>query len=160
MLAQQSLGIQASLFHDLKQSLENARSLLDVVASQADRRDEVVADIILSNHPIFIDIRKKMNVPYRFIFNEFEEFKKWIGARGYTEDQFTADEGKSEWFRLDKSRGNTEILTLDKVVFDENGKLKPFTAEQWLDSYVTYTVKKTKVVQAGFVDDLDDDVPF
>jgi hypothetical protein len=78
MLAQQSLGIQASLFHDLKQSLENARSLLDVVASQADRRDEVVADIILSNHPIFIDIRKKMNVPYRFIFNEFEEFKKWM----------------------------------------------------------------------------------
>jgi hypothetical protein len=60
MLAQQSLGIQASLFHDLKQSVENARSILDVVASQAGRRDEVVADIILSNHPIFIDIRKKI----------------------------------------------------------------------------------------------------
>ena len=39
LLAQQSLGVQASLFHDLKQSLETARSLADVIASQSDKKD-------------------------------------------------------------------------------------------------------------------------
>jgi hypothetical protein len=160
LLAQQSLGIQASLFHDLKQSLDNARSLLDVVASQADRRDEVVADIILTNHPIFVTLRSAMNVPYRFIFSDFEEFKKWIRNRGFTEDTFSSDEYRSEWFKLDKSKGNTESLYVNRCVFDSNGKLKPFTVEDWSDEFVTFSIRKTKSSTGGFTVDLDDDVPF
>ncbi|WP_294286277.1 DUF4062 domain-containing protein [uncultured Sphingomonas sp.] len=158
LLAQQSLSIQASLFHDLKQSLENARSLLDVVASQADRRDEVVADLLLTSHPAFTAIRRAMSVPYRFVFSDFDEFKKWIAARGYTEDSFSSDDYRSEWFRIDKNKGNTETLVVDRSIFDDDGKLKPFSAASWSDSYVTFSVTKTKSAR-GFTDDLDD-VPF
>lgn len=160
LLAQQSLGVQASLFHDLKQSLENARSLLDVVASQADRRDEVVADILLTSHPVFSSLRRAMNVPYRFIFSDFDEFKKWISARGYTENSFSSDDHLSEWFRVDKNKGNTETLIVDTAIFDSDGKLRPYSAENWLDRYVKFSVEKTKSSRGGFVDDLDDDVPF
>lgn len=159
-LAQQSLGIQASLFQDLKQSLENARSLLDVVASQADRRDEVVADIILTTHPVFVSLRRAMNVPYRFVFSEYDEFKKWILARGFSEDGFSSGEGKSEWYRTDKSKGNTETLILDLCIFDADGKLKPFSADSWSESYVEFNVRKSKTASSAFVDDLDDNVPF
>lgn len=160
LLAQQSLGVQASLFHDLKQSLENARSLLDVVASQADRRDEVVADILLTSHPAFLALRRAMNVPYRFVFSDFDEFRKWITARGYSEDAFSSDAYRSEWFRIDKNKGNTETLVVDKAIFDEDGKLKPFSADTWSDQYITFVVNKSKPVRGGFADDLDDDVPF
>lgn len=161
LLAQQSLGLQASLFHDLKQSMENARSLLDVIAAEADRRDEVVADIILTNHPIFLSLRRAMNVPYRFVFSDFDEFKKWVSNRGYSADDFGSDISHSEWSRLDKAKGNTETLTIDMSVFDENGKLRPFTSESWSENYVKFSVRKTKPsFGGGFVDDLDDDVPF
>jgi hypothetical protein len=160
LLVQQSLGIQASLFHDLKQSLENARSLVDVVASQADRRDAVVADIILTTHPLFVTLRRAMNVPYRFIFSDFEEFKKWITNRGFSEDVLVLDDNTSEWYRVDKAKGNTEVLSLSKDLFDNGGQLKPFNEKTWHEEYVKFKVSKTKSSFGTYADDLDDDVPF
>jgi hypothetical protein len=157
LLTQQSFGVQASLFHDLKQSLEATRSLADVIASQADRRDEVVADLILTSHPLFSALRKAMLVPYRFIFTDLDEFKKWISARGFKED-ILADESWPEWFRLDKVKGNTEYLKISRSLFDDEGGLKPFAADAWSDDLISYQVKKK--AKAGFDDDLDDDVPF
>lgn len=159
LLAQQSLGIQASLFHDLKQSLENARSLLDVIASQTDRNNEVVADILLTSHPVFTSLRRIMNVPYRFIFSDFDEFKQWISARGYSEEAFALDQDVSEWYRIDKAKGNTETLLLDRAIFDENGKLRSFSVENWSDDYIKFTVEKTKQSKVSFTDDIDD-IPF
>jgi hypothetical protein len=159
LLAQQSLGVQASLFHDLQQSLENARSLLDIIASQADRRDEVVAGLILTNHPLFVSLRRKMNVPYRFIFSDYEEFRKWIKNRAFSENTFASDDYRSEWFRLDKTKGNTETLVVDRSIFHEDGKLKAFSSEEWSDEFVKFSVSKTKQGPNPF-DDLDEDVPF
>jgi hypothetical protein len=159
LLAQQSLSIQASMFHDLKQSLETVRSLVDVVASQADRRDEVVANIILVNHPLFAALRKQMGVPYRFVIENRKELEEWLGARGFTEDAFASDEGTIEWFRANKAAGSTEVVRVSSAVFDDQGKLRPFTAAEWLEEFVTYQVRKTQKSPA-FDSDLDDDVPF
>lgn len=154
LLAQQSLGVQASIFQDLKQSLETVRSLVDVVSSHADRRDDVVAELILTNHPLFAALRKLMGVPYRFIFEDVQEFNSWIKNRGFSENPFSDD---IEWYRLNKSSGSTETLTLSKELFDDNEKLKPFSAKDWSDSFVGFEVKKQKKVS---VVDLDEDVPF
>ncbi|WP_189338391.1 DUF4062 domain-containing protein [Sphingobium sp. SCG-1] len=156
LLTQQSLGVQASIFQDLKQSLETVRSLVDVVSSHADRRDDVVADLILISHPLFSSIRKLMNIPYRFIFEDKQEFSAWIKNRGYTEDLFDGDDGLT-WFRSNKSNGSTETIKLSSDLFDENQRLKPFSRQEWSDELVTFEVHKAK---KAVTFDLDDDVPF
>ena len=158
LLTQQVLGAQASLFQDLRQSLDTVRSLVDVVASHADRRDNVVADIILTSHPLFARLRRLMHVPYRFVFDDKDEFAKWMRNRGFTED-LLGEDGKTEWYRLDKEKGQSERLVLDETVFDASGKLKAFSTVEWSDKLATFEVKKQ--VRTPAILDLDDeDVPF
>lgn len=162
LLAQQSLGVQASLFHDLKQSLETARSLADVVASQADRRDEVVAGIILANHPLLSSLRRALKVPYKFIVETKDELTNWLGARGFSEDFFLDDVDDPAWFKTDKSSGTMETLTINKGVFDEAGVIKPFTGQEWSDDFVKRQIRKIAKTSKtpDPIDDLSDDVPF
>lgn len=155
LLAQQSLGAQSSLFHDLRLSLETVRSLVDVVASHADRRDDVVAELILTSHPLFAALRRLMNVPYRFIFEDKEGFSNWIQNRGFTENPF---EDGLEWSRKSKVNNSIEILTLDQCLFDEDGRLKPYNAADWSDDFVSFEVRKNKKI-SSVLDD-DDEIPF
>ena len=159
LLVQQSSGLQASLFHELKQALDAARSLVDVVSSKADKGNAAVADIILTTHPLFAALRKAMGVPYRFVFEDVSEFETWISARGFSEEILNTDESKLEWFRVDKRNGNTEFLTLSKDVFDGNGRLRSFSSTSWQESFVEFKLHKIKKSVNAF-DDLDDDVPF
>jgi hypothetical protein len=151
--------VQASMFHDLKQSLEAVRSLVDVVASQADRRDEVVSSIILVNHPFFAALRRKMGVPYRFVVETLSEFTEWIKARGYVEELLNGPDDDWEWFRQNKANGTVETVKVDRRIFDEEGKLKPFTVAEWSDNFVSYQVKKISKV-SSFASTDDDDIPF
>ena len=73
LLAQASSEAHSNMFLDLRQSLETARSLVEVIAAQAEHKDEVVSDLILTNHPLFAAIRKSMNVPYRLLFYDIDE---------------------------------------------------------------------------------------
>lgn len=157
LLAQQSLGIQASIFHDLKQSLETVKSLVDVVSSHADRRDDVVADLILTSHPLFSTLRKLMSIPYRFIFDDRQEFVAWVRNRGFSEEPFSSFVDL-EWTRNVKSNGSTEYLKLSENIFDDSGKLRPFSTKDWSDSLVNFEIRKPKKAISSF--DIDEDVPF
>ena len=99
-----------------------------------------------------------MSIPYRFIFEDRDEFGKWIKNRGFTEDIFENDENYEEWFKVNKANGTTEVLKLAKSLFDDTGRLKPFSAADWSDSFVIFDVRKPRKVTS--VLDIDDDVPF
>lgn len=159
LLTQQSMGSQTSIFHDLKQSLEAARSLVDVIASQTDRKDDVVSSIILVNHPFFAALRKELNVPYRFIIETRSELDKWMGARGFTEDPLADTDTELEWYKHDSASGTVETVKIRKDIFDEEGRLKSFTAHEWPESAVSRQVRKVRK-EPTFDTDLDDDVPF
>jgi hypothetical protein len=147
------------MFHDLKQSLEAARSLVDVVASQADRRDEVVSSIILLNHPFFSELKKVLNVPYRFVVETIDELKSWMGARGFSEEIFSSPEDDLEWFQTSKSAGTIHTVKISREIFDENERLKPFTAAEWREEFISSNIRKTPK-SLSFADDLDEDIPF
>ncbi|MCW2395611.1 MULTISPECIES: hypothetical protein [unclassified Sphingobium] len=155
LLTQQSLIAQSSLFHELRLSLETVRSLTDVVASHADRRDDVVAELILTSHPLFASLRRLMNVPYRFIFDDKGSFSDWIQNRGFIEDPF---EDGLEWYKINKSNGSIETLKLNRNIFDEAGRLKPFSTADWSDDLVTFEIRKSKKSANAFDD--DDEIPF
>lgn len=156
LLAQNVSDIQASMFQDLKHSLESAKSLMDVISAQADQRDSVVSDIILTNHPLLLAVRRIMNIPYRLLFANLSEFEQWIEARSFTRDALEMDQF-FEWCRVDNSRGNFYTLQISKSLFDEDGNLKPIAAHEWTDDYIDYKISKLVKRPTAFD---DDDVPF
>jgi hypothetical protein len=160
LLAQQSLSVQASMFHDLKQSLETVRSLVDIASSHADRRDEVVASLVLLTHPLFSALKNKMSVTYRFVVESIAELNKWMEARGFTEDLLNGPDDDLEYFKQHKTTGNTEIVKVSREVFDAEGKLKPYMASDWSDDFVRFEIRRPSRSPSPFDPSLDDDVPF
>lgn len=158
LLAQQAQGIQASMFLDLRQSIEAARSLVDVASSHADRRDEVVSNIILLNHPLFSELRRVLGVQYRFVVETLDELNSWLSARGYSEEILPDSQDYLEWYKNDSAQKTSRVLKVSKNIFDDKGKLRPFSMADWKDNFVSYNIRKlTKSVPFG---DLDDDIPF
>jgi hypothetical protein len=105
------------MFLELRHSLETARSLVDVISSRADAKDEIVSDLILTNHPVFSAIRTAMTVPYRILFYDVDELTKWIEARGYTKDDITFDDSMYEWNHTNKSNGQLSTLAVSRSLF-------------------------------------------
>lgn len=159
LLTQQSLNVQASMFHDLKQSIESAKSLVEMAYLKADHGNEAVSTIILLNHPFLLELRKLLNVSYRFVVESLSELNSWLSARGYSEEIFRDSDEFYEWYLNDKSSGSIKVLKVSKEIFSEDEKLMPFTAGQWKASFVSHVVKKV-AKSSSFVDDLDDDIPF
>lgn len=160
LLAQSTSDALGNMFIELKHSLETARSLTEVISAQAEQKDEIVADLILTNHPAFIAIKNAMNVPYRILFYDLAELEKWIEARGYSRDPFE-DNDLYEWFHHDKSGNYTSTTKINRAIFDDDGKLRPIQASEWQDDWVSHTKVRVKKRQpATFDTDLDDDVPF
>lgn len=159
LLAQSSSENQTNMFLELRHALETARSLTDVISAQAEHKDEVVAELIMSNHPIFSAIRTAMKVPYRILFYDTGELEKWIEARNYTRDVLESD-GWFEWFRHDKNNNKIYTLKIKCDLFDEEGKLKPILSTDWNDDFVTHSVSVLRKAPKAFDTDLDDDVPF
>jgi arginine decarboxylase-like protein len=127
------------------------------VSSQADRRDEVVSSIILINHPFFSSIRRQMKVPYRFVVETVSELNQWVIARGFSIDPFCDPEGNLEWYRNSNANGTSETLKISRSIFDENERLKHFSADEWSDDFIDYNIRKD-IKTPKF--DLDDDIPF
>ena len=157
LLSQQSLGVQASLFHDLKQSLETVKSLVELSSAQSDQRDEVVASLILMSHPLFTSLKKALSVPYRFIVDDLTELNAWLAARGYSEELLPINDEDYEWFKADKSKGTIEKLSIKREVFDDKGKLRPVSTARWSDDFVKRVIEKN-TKKPSFDD--SDDIPF
>ncbi len=160
LLSHQFMHEQSSMIADLKQTIETAKALTDIVSAQADRGDEVVAGIILANHPLFAALRRKMAVPYRFIVESIDELGRWMKARGFEEEPFVDPDLELGWYR--NSKGNTEVesVTVARSVFDDEGRLSQFSDAAWQDGFVVYQKRKTSKPKSAFDADLDDDVPF
>lgn len=156
LLSQQAAGTQLVMFQELKQSVEAARSLMDMVAGQADQQNSAVAEVILTSHPLFTELRRALNVNYRFVAEDLDELNKWFRARGFHEDLFRSDGDDYEWFNNNNESVTTIIISID--VFSDDGKILYFNNKDWKDEWVKKTVVRLK--KGTTISDPDDDIPF
>ena len=89
---------------------------------------------------MFDDIRQKIRLQYRVFFTGREEMDSWLGARGYKKvdpDNYSADTRHSheEWLWSSQD-GRRFLLKIASEVFDESGKLRVFTPDEWKDEWV------------------------
>jgi hypothetical protein len=154
LLQEASRQKEILLVEDMKEMTSTLKQLVSFLVSEKTKGDLAIRDILLSNHPIFSQIKKMLNVPYRIFFTTLEEFNIWIAQRSFTslDEKNWDDENIMEWVNTGKKIST--ILRINKDIFDENGRLKIFTPEEWNSNYAT--VEKIKIQEK----DDSDDVPF
>ena len=126
------------VLENLKSTTETLNQLVTYLTEERRSGDQHVKEILLSYHPIFDEIRGKIAVPYRVFFTNKEELIAFLKARQYIKVNRSAwDEDTSEtheeWYKGGESG---HLLKIAFEVFDENGKLKVFTPDEWKSEWV------------------------
>ena len=148
------------LLGDLRGTANTLNQLVRFLTEERRAGDQTIKDILLSNHPMFDDLRGKIGVQYRVFFTERGEMASWLGARGYKRvDPDNWDEetlqSHEEWLQSNQS-GRKFMLKIGLGVFDENEKLKIFTPDEWKDEWViSYELEEEEDKDKD-----EDDLPF
>ncbi|HLL75310.1 MAG TPA: DUF4062 domain-containing protein [Pyrinomonadaceae bacterium] len=126
------------------------RQLVDFLTEERRNKDDAIQSILLASHPAFRRFAEVTSTTYRVYFTNRPELYDWLAARGFKSISTANSDGSSydEFSRLGE-KGNTQTLKFVANIFDENGKLKIFTEDEWNDAWVWVE----EVID-------DDDIPF
>jgi hypothetical protein len=153
------------IIDSLKSTAQSLEDLMKYAKDQTRQDDKIVTEILLPSHPIFARLSELTRVNYRLYFQNMEEFKRWLTARGYKERQghsdrsnYVFDNTQTEHKRVN-SRFVTskvrETLIVSKKLFSTNGDLKYVNPTNWDDELVTMS---SEPITSKEID--DDDIPF
>ncbi len=153
LLQESSRQMEVRLIEDMKEMITTLKQMVTFLSSEKRKGDHTVLDILLSNHPIFKQIKTSLSIPYRVFFTNLEEFCSWIQQRSFTqEDHEPMDD--DDLFYIWNNTHNDIITTIkiSKSVFEENGKLKIFTPEEWNETLVEI-FKEEQETEPLYIDD-------
>ena len=89
--------------------------------------------------------------PYRVFFTNLGELSTWLRVRGWRKDRVREVTSSSSFVSTVSHDGKPlKILSVDKDLFDDGGKLVPLHGRAWLPSMVQVVEEKIS----------DDDIPF
>lgn len=144
LLSESARQKEVNIIEDLKNTSKTLNQLVAYLIDEKSRGDQAVKDILLSNHPAFDDLRRKLEIPYRVIFQNYDELNQLVKARQFEEDAFDSwgKEGYFSW----KRRLSDVYLRVSEDIFDDEGKLKVLTPSEWYSNWIE-------------IDDQDDDIP-
>ena len=121
---------EVMLLEDLKTTAKTLNQLVTFLTEERRAGDETIKDILLTNHPIFDDIRKKINLPHRIIFTNKKELTPLLKVWGYRRldpDEWDND-SHEEWMN-DRVSPNL-LLKIAFNVFDEDDNAKDIYARR------------------------------
>lgn len=150
---------QSIAVRELKDAVNSARSLVEILSDKANIGGQAVAEIVVLNHPLLRRLRDLLNVPYRFYASTKVDLDLWLSARSYIilKGHEYLD-GNFVWER--HLQGNISELKISECVFDQE-RILQFSDRDWKDEWVQLTTRKMKPKEpSSFPVDMDDDVPF
>ena len=126
--------------------------LVNFLSDENKGQAEEVNKILMINHPLVEALRNKLDIPYNFYIEGYNDLNQLLLARGFNEvnfDAFDDDGGLSHWTKS----ANRKIynLTIADFLFDDERRLRYIKKTDWQDEYVNLIE----------IDDaVDDDLPF
>lgn len=142
---------EISIIENLEATASTLNQLVTFLTEERKGEDSVIKDILLSTHPAFASIKKVTQIPYRVVFYTFDELNTLLTARLFAFDENPFDEERSyyEWNHAKLGYG----IRVAMSIFDDSGKLKVITPQEWDDSWI----EKVVVQDDAFS---DDNIPF
>lgn len=164
LLQENAAKQQTALIEELQRSLATVGQLVHFLSEQNKAGKTAIDEILFANHPLFAELKRQLNSPYRLYFTNISELEEWlIKARGYTKsevDDPTVPEGFYEWFKFLDAKDKRRLLTIQisSALFSDEGTLKPMMQADWKDEYLS--IDESEVKKSGSFNDMDDEIPF
>ena len=127
------------LLEDLRGTINTLNQLVTFLTEERRAGDQTIKDILLTNHPMFDDLRGKIEVPYRVFFTNKEELTALLNSRRYKRidsDHWDAETRHSHEEWSNDQNQPIRILKIAFEIFDESDKLRIFTPDEWKDEWV------------------------
>lgn len=143
-LLEQTLVQQRRLFEELKASITTVGELAKLMTEKTTQDQEIISQVLLTDHPLFAALKKAVNNKYRIFFTDLSELDEWAaGARSLkpVEQESWDDQDHREWVKRESDSNGNEFQHLLKIkadLFDEDGRLKPISKSAWKDEYVVF----------------------
>lgn len=163
LLTQETSRSQTALTEQLKQSLQTVDRLVKFLQQNHDNDRAGLQEIIFSNHPAFARLRALTKNKYRLYFSNLTELDDWlISAKNYTRIPDTHEDRNYIWMRdantyqlRKQSISSYQVISFNKALFDEQGRLKPLSQGEWNDDWISLEITDEKPDRFP-----DDDIPF
>lgn len=133
-LSEEKRIAEIKVLEEMKTVSSTLQQLVKFLTEERRNKDEAIQNILLANHPAFSRFADLTATKYRVFFSDRDELDKWLDARSYKKvasDQL--DEGSfAEW----ANKSSKKYISLKKDIFDKNGRLKPYSVENWNDDWL------------------------
>jgi len=154
-LQEQKRLSEFKIVEEMKSVSNTLQELVKFLTEERRNKDEAIQNILHTNHPAFRRFAELTSTSYRVYFSNISELNRWLKARGFSTvspEEFD-DDSNYEWFNSDSK----EYIKITKDIFDEDGRLKIFTEENWDDNWIKKGIPPNQDLELG--DDFDD-LPF
>lgn len=120
---------------EMKNISSTLQQMVTYLTAEANGKDDIIKDILRTNHPAFRRFAKLTGTPYRVFFPSLKDLNSWLGARGFKPvSEEAMDTGSFyEWFHSDRK----QYIKMTENIFAEDGRLKPYSDEEWKDAWIT-----------------------
>jgi hypothetical protein len=150
-LQQQQRASELGVLEEMNAVATTLRELVTFLTQEKQSGDAAIKSILLANHPAFRRLAILTKTPYRVFFSNRTEMEKWLKARGWSEipPEHHDPDSVEEW-----THDKMGYLLFKTNLFDEDGRLKVFTEDDWYEDSITFAKPAKQSMPA------DDDVPF
>lgn len=135
---------EVQYLQDIRSTLDTLNKLVSYLAEERKMGDTAIKDILLSSHPLLLRLRKLLNVQYRVYFVNRKEMNAWLAARSCEavppEEWDNPDYMEWIWKGVEPRK----ILKVKDDLFEEDGKLRVLTPDEWNDKFASLSDFPTK----------------
>ncbi|HEU4461165.1 MAG TPA: DUF4062 domain-containing protein [Solirubrobacterales bacterium] len=156
LLRQERVKVEGQNLARIERTANTLERLLKVAAENASDTNQLVKDVVLTNHPAFAQIQNLLDLSYRVFFTTRDELNAWLlSAAGFGHEvrvDLWDDAEYAEWYRHQGAIDvEYDILWVCECLFDEGGSLKPVAPDAWDDKWIRY--KEVRPVATSAVDE-------
>jgi hypothetical protein len=139
---------------NLTNKLESLAERFEQLSQKLEKTNDAVEETISANqfisHPVVQRIASFMELRYGIWFDDYAKLNGLFGAYGWKPDD---GDDAYRWTHETSIAGSVDVISVNKSLFDENGKLLPFNSNVAYDDAVRLMSEVTTEFE-------DDDLPF
>ena len=150
LLSEQTLLQHRRLFEELKSSITTVGELAKFLSDKTTNDQGAIAQVLLTDHPVFAALKTSMKNKYRIFFSDLSELDQWAaGARSLkpVDEEIWDDKEYREWFKHERDVDGVKSLHLLKIysgLFDLSGRLRPISKAAWKSEFVSFEKRKLR----------------
>lgn len=127
---------EVNLIKDINATAVTLKELVDYIQKSNENKEEGLKEIIKTFHPIIGELKKMLNIPFKFYIEEYKDLKYLLESCGFILKDKSLNKGGSYIFYR-KSGIISSTLHVNKSIFDDNMRLKNFHPNEWDSSFLT-----------------------